>query len=106
MIFYIHLKGKPLSSEVDVGKLADRTEGYVGADIEAVCREAAIIALREAIKPGMEREDAKKKALNVRIKNEHFEKAFSTVRPTPWEEKEYEDILDFSKATKDKRKGK
>ncbi|MCZ7391986.1 MAG: CDC48 family AAA ATPase [Candidatus Methanoperedens sp.] len=106
MIFDIHLKGKPLSSEVDVGKLAVRTEGYVGADIEAVCREAAIIALREAIKPGMEREDVKKKALNVRIRNEHFEKAFSTVRPTPWEEKEYEDILDFSKATKDKKKGK
>jgi transitional endoplasmic reticulum ATPase len=104
MIFDIHLKGKPLLSEVDVGKLAERTEGYVGADIEAVCREAAIIALREAIKPGMEREDVKKKALNVRITNEHFEKAFSIVRPTPWEEKEYEAMLGFSKAAKDKKK--
>ncbi len=103
MIFGIHLKGKPLSPEVDLRKLSERAEGYVGADIEAVCREASIIALREAIKPGMEREDAKKKVLKIRIGNEHFDEAFSTVRPTPWEAKDYEAILNFSKA-KDKGK--
>ncbi len=105
MIFDIHLKGKPLSPEVDVGKLAERADGYVGADIEAVCREAALLALRDAIKPGMEREEVKKESLNVRIKNEHFEKAFSTVRPTPWDIKDYNAMTDFSKAvSKDKKK--
>ncbi|MBU4491516.1 MAG: CDC48 family AAA ATPase [Euryarchaeota archaeon] len=106
MIFNIHLKGKPLSPEVGVGKLAERTEDYVGADIEAVCREAAILALRDCIKPGMERGDVKKEALNVRIKNEHFEKAFSKVKPTSWDVKAYEAMADFSKAVSKEKKKK
>ena len=36
----------PLAKDVDLKKLAKNTEGYVGADIEAVCREAAMLALR------------------------------------------------------------
>ncbi|VVB93166.1 VCP-like ATPase [uncultured archaeon] len=96
-ILKIHLKGKPLSDEVDLRELARRTEGYVGADIEAICREAAILALRDCIKPGMEREDVKREALEIRIKNEHFEKAFNIVRPTPWDLKEYEAMANFTK---------
>jgi transitional endoplasmic reticulum ATPase len=102
-ILKIHLKGKPLSDEVEIKELARRTEGYVGADIEAICREAAILALRDFIKPGMEREDVKREALEIRIKNEHFEKAFNIVRPTPWDLKEYEAMANFTK-TNDKEK--
>jgi transitional endoplasmic reticulum ATPase len=105
-IFNIHLKGKPLSPDVDVANLAKRTEGYVGADIEAICREAAMLALRDFIKPGMEREDVKKESLNVVIKNEHFEKALGIVRPTPWDAKEYETMAEFSKAVDKNRKKK
>ncbi len=47
-IFKVHMKDMPLK-DVDVEELAAHTEGYVGADIEAVCREAAILALRENI---------------------------------------------------------
>ncbi len=97
LIFDLHLKGKPLSPEVDAEKLAQRAEGYVGADIEAICREAAMLALRDFIKPGMEREDVREILSRVRIKTEHFEKAFNIVRPTPWDLKEYEAIMDFSK---------
>jgi len=103
-IFKIHVAGKPLSSDVDMQKLALRSEGYVGADIEAVCREAAILALREIIKPGLEREEVKKEAENVKIKIEHFEVAFNKVRPTPWDLKEYEDMADFSKAINKEKK--
>ncbi len=108
LIFIIHLKGKPLSQEVDTGKLAERTEGYVGADLEAICREAAMLALRDFIKPGMEREEAKEVSSSVRIKNEHFEKAFNIVRPTPWDLRTYEAMMDFSKAIHKakKKKGK
>lgn len=107
MIFNIHLKGKPLSSDVDVTALTKRTEGYVGADIAAICHEAALLALRDCIRPGMEREEVKKKALNIRIKNEHFEKAFSMVRPAAWDVKDYETMVDFSNTTiKTRRKKK
>jgi len=46
-IFKIHTKNMPLTKDVDLEKLAKATEGYSGADIEAVCREAALNALRE-----------------------------------------------------------
>jgi SpoVK/Ycf46/Vps4 family AAA+-type ATPase/intein/homing endonuclease len=45
-IFKVHSKEMPLKN-VNLEKFAQITEGYVGADIEAVCREAAILALRE-----------------------------------------------------------
>ncbi len=98
VIFSIHMKGKPLSPEIEVGKLAERTEGYVGADIEAICREAAMLALRDLIRPGMEREEVKELSHTVVIKNDHFEKAFIIVRPTPWNLKEYEKMITSSKA--------
>ena len=98
IIFNIHLKGKPIAPEIHIQELAQRTQGYVGADIEAICHEAAIIALRDWIKPGMDRETVKIEALNVRIKKEHFEKAFTMVRPTQWDQKEYETMADITKA--------
>lgn len=45
-IFELHTKGIPLTDDVDLKKLAKDTDGYVGADIESLCREAAIFALR------------------------------------------------------------
>ncbi|MBW2985312.1 CDC48 family AAA ATPase [Candidatus Woesearchaeota archaeon] len=47
-IFKIHTVGMPLKG-VNLKSLAEKTQGYVGADIEAVCREAAIDALRKDI---------------------------------------------------------
>ncbi|MBT7391543.1 CDC48 family AAA ATPase [archaeon] len=47
LIFKAHTKNMPLDKNVDIKELSTKTEGYVGADIEAVCREAAILALRE-----------------------------------------------------------
>ncbi|HEY9246386.1 MAG TPA: AAA family ATPase, partial [Candidatus Methanoperedens sp.] len=104
VIFGIHLKGKPISEEVKIKELSERTETYVGADIEAICREAAIFALRDFIKPGMEREEVKKGGERIRINNEHFESAFNMVRPTPWDLKEYEAMVVFSKAIKQDKK--
>lgn len=47
-IFSIHLRDKPLT-DIDPDQLADQTEGFSGADIEAVCRRAALGAIRRAI---------------------------------------------------------
>jgi len=48
-IFKVHTKDMPLAKDVKLKKLAKNTEGYVGADIEAVCREAAMLTLRDNI---------------------------------------------------------
>jgi transitional endoplasmic reticulum ATPase len=49
-IFKIHTKAMPLSKDVSLEYLASKTDGYSGADIEGVCREAAMLSLREDIK--------------------------------------------------------
>jgi transitional endoplasmic reticulum ATPase len=46
-IFKVHTKDMPLSDDVNIEKLSKESDGYVGADIEAVCREAAMLTLRE-----------------------------------------------------------
>ena len=45
-IFKVHVRGKPLSDDVDVERLAKSTPGFVGADIENTVNEAAILAAR------------------------------------------------------------
>lgn len=51
-ILAIHLQEKPLSPEVDLEWLADRTEGWNGARIEALCRQAALTWFREGVEEG------------------------------------------------------
>ncbi|HEC88161.1 MAG TPA: AAA family ATPase [Thermoplasmata archaeon] len=72
-IFKIHTKEMPLAEDVDLDELAEITEGYAGADIEGICREAGMIALRED--------------MNAKIvKREHFIKAMQEVIPSIDEE--------------------
>ena len=68
-IFKVHTRRMPLADDVDLEKLAEMTQGYTGADIAAVCREAALIALRENMKP-------------VPVQMKHFEKALKAVKPS------------------------
>jgi transitional endoplasmic reticulum ATPase len=65
-IFKIHTAHMPLKN-VSLTELAKRTEGYSGADIEGVCREAGILALREDINANI-------------VLNEHFEKALKMIK--------------------------
>ena len=44
-IFGVHTANKPLDEDIDLSKLADETEGFVGSDIEAVCRRASMLAI-------------------------------------------------------------
>ena len=81
-IFGIHLAEKPLADDVSIKELAEITEGYVGADIESICREASMLALREIISPGISQEDARKKAEGLKITDDHFLKAKKRVKPT------------------------
>ena len=45
-ILSVHSRGMPLAEDVAIGHLAKITHGFVGADLEALCREAAMICLR------------------------------------------------------------
>jgi transitional endoplasmic reticulum ATPase len=50
-IFAVHTRGKPLAPEITMQELAQLTPGRSGADIEAICRRASLLALREWIAP-------------------------------------------------------
>ncbi|WP_435076083.1 CDC48 family AAA ATPase [Halococcus sp. AFM35] len=80
-IFAVHTRDKPLADGVDLADLARRTEGYVGADIEAVTREAAMAATREFISM-TDPEDMDGSVGNVRIDDDHFEQALGEVTPS------------------------
>jgi len=51
-IFRVHTRGKPLDTDVDIKSLAQAASRLVGADIELMCRNAALAAIREAIQSG------------------------------------------------------
>jgi len=81
-IFAIHLRGKPLADDVDIEQLAKETDGYVGADIEAICREGAMLALRGFIRDDMTPEQVKDGAPTIRITKAHLYDAINRVKPT------------------------
>lgn len=49
-ILQVHASNKPLASDIDLKKLAERTPGFTGADLENLLNEAAILAVREGKK--------------------------------------------------------
>ncbi|UPW00720.1 CDC48 family AAA ATPase [Halorussus gelatinilyticus] len=92
-IFEVHTRNKPVADDVDLDWLASETEGYVGADIEAVTREASMAASREFIH-SVDPEEIGESVGNVRISKEHFEQALDEVTPsvTDKTKERYEEI--------------
>lgn len=73
-IFKVHTGGKPLAEDVSLESLSKASEGMVGADIEAICRRASMLAIREFINQG--RKDLNKFKINVR----HFNNAVEAIK--------------------------
>jgi len=74
-IFKVHTRRIPLQEDVSLEELAKLTEGYTGADIAAVCREATMIALREVY--------ASTGSLQVvKVGHKHFLEAISRIPPS------------------------
>ena len=68
-ILNVHTKEMPLSKEVNLKDIARKTDGYTGADLEAVAREAGMLALRENIK-------------SEKVEKKHFEEAINKISPS------------------------
>ncbi len=69
-IFKIHLKKVPIEKEVDLDELIKKTEGFSGADIEGLVREAVLISLAE------------NKMETKPVKLKHFLEALKKIRPS------------------------
>jgi len=74
-IFKIYLKGRPVAENISLERLAQMTAGMSGAEIRALCREATLEALREAVLDG---KGQQLDNCSPVIKWAHFEKAFIT----------------------------
>ena len=80
-IIKIHTKKKPLAEDVNIEDLADKTDGYTGADIASLSSAAVMLALREHITKYPDSKEAEKQAKELRINMKHFEDAMKKIRP-------------------------
>jgi transitional endoplasmic reticulum ATPase len=83
-ILQIHTKGMPLADDVDLGQLAGMTHGYVGADLAALTREAAMRALRKVLPTiDMEADTIPVEVLNsLRVTMSDFMDAYREMQPS------------------------
>lgn len=82
-IFQVHSRGMPLSSDVDLQRLSELSSGYVGADIENLCREAGINSLTNIL-PDMEQDSVSDAAQSfpVEVGMEDFLSALRSIHPS------------------------
>lgn len=83
-ILQIHTRGMPLARDVDLSRIAEVTHGFVGADLEALAKEAAMTALR-GIMPSMDFEDPqvpydRLRTMEIDMKN--FSSALREIEPS------------------------
>jgi len=71
-ILKIHLRNVPLNKNVNLSELAKKTKNFSGADLEALCREASMLALRESLKD---------KKID-KVDKKHFEEVLKKIRPS------------------------
>ena len=87
-ILQIHTRGMPLAEDVDLGKIADITHGFVGADLQALCKEAAMRALRRVLPEiDLEAESIPAEVLNkITVTMKDFMDALKDVHPSAMRE--------------------
>ncbi len=93
-ILKVHTKNMPLAEDVNLEAIADRTEGYVGADLENLCREAGMTAYREDPEATL-------------VFERHFVEAMKSIRASVDQEvlKFYKNIADtLGKSPKERKK--
>ncbi len=86
-IFQIHTRGMPMEEDVDLDNYAEITHGFVGADIMAICREAAMFSLRRVLpKINLDEPIPSEIIQELKIKDEDFVKATNLIEPSAMRE--------------------
>ncbi|MFX0081538.1 MAG: CDC48 family AAA ATPase [Candidatus Hodarchaeota archaeon] len=78
-IFKIHLRNKPLASDVNINQLAHDLEGYTGADIQAICEEATLLTIRKAVSDSSVNTKDADSVRKVKISRAEFDDALEKV---------------------------
>jgi transitional endoplasmic reticulum ATPase len=109
-IFKVHTRRVPLANDVDLRGLAKKTEGYTGADIAALVREAALIAMRRIMRelPRELVENESEEFLErLKVSRKDFEMAMKKVKPsvTPYMIEYYKNFEENRKKQTGKGRG-
>jgi len=86
-ILGVQMRHMPLAKDVNIETLVNNTEGLVGADLEGLCRQAALFAIREIVEPtgkkaarapgGTPAERTKAQLQKLTVTERHFDKALA-----------------------------
>jgi transitional endoplasmic reticulum ATPase len=79
-ILEIHIKGKPISKDIDLGRIADLTDGFSGADMSAVANTAISVVLQEYLAKYNTPEDAAKHTSEALVSMKQFEEAIKKIK--------------------------
>jgi transitional endoplasmic reticulum ATPase len=86
-ILQIHVRNMPVAEDVNLEGLADRTHGFVGADINALCKEAAMRALRRYLPDLTTEDDIPQEIIDkMAVTSLDFEEALKEIEPSAMRE--------------------
>ncbi|MFX1238293.1 MAG: CDC48 family AAA ATPase [Promethearchaeota archaeon] len=82
-ILLIHTRGMPLYKDVNLRIIAEKTHGFVGADVEALAKEAAMLSIREILPQiNLDKPIPNEVLSDIQIKMHHFMSALSSIEPS------------------------
>jgi len=86
-VLYVHTRGMPLDESLDLKEIADATHGYVGADLYALCKEAAMRTLERALPDLDVKEDIPAEIVeSLLVTKEDFQEALKKIEPSAMRE--------------------
>jgi transitional endoplasmic reticulum ATPase len=91
-ILKLHTSKNPLASDVDLERIAEKTEGYTGADLAGVASTAVMIALQEHVSKYKTIDEIRKHATEIKVTAKHFDKALEKTKPSGQDQNEYSKI--------------
>ena len=81
-ILKIHLEKKPLAEDVKIDELAEKTQGYSGADLAGLANTTSMLVIKEHIIKSKTLEKAKEKLKELKISMKDFEKTLIKMKPS------------------------
>ena len=82
-VLQIHTRGMPLDEKVDLEVIAEKTHGFVGADLETLCKEAALRVIRRILPDLKPDEEIPQETLKeMIIKKSDFKEALKEIQPS------------------------
>jgi transitional endoplasmic reticulum ATPase len=88
-ILKIQSAKNPLAGDVNLEKIAEKTDGYTGADLSALVSTAVMMALEEHVEKYKTVDEISKHAGEVKVTSKHFEDAFEKTKTSTQEEKKW-----------------